>query len=443
MELQGKKVSVIGLARSGLATANFLAARGARVVAVDRKPRSALGETLARLHPAVQTRFESSVPEPDAELVVLSPGVDIDSPDLAPARERRAEIIGEIELAARFNRAPVIAVTGTNGKTTTTTLIGKILENAGKTVRVGGNIGVPFISLVDDTPKDYMVLEISSFQMETSGGFRPRIAVILNLTPDHLDRHKTLERYAALKRNIAANQTRDDHLILNWDDPLVRAMGEGIAAEKLYFSLHRETENGAFLRHGKLVLRHDQVEHTLCNTGELTQVMQWQLENALASAVATFLAGADPATIAKTLAGFSGLEHRLEWVRTLDGVDYVNDSKSTNVGSLLKCLNSFARPVILIAGGQDKGLDFSPLRDPLKKLKRLVLIGEARNKFKQILNGGLPFEEAESLENAVRQAHQTARPGDIVLLSPGCASFDMFKNYEDRGRQFKEIVGKL
>ncbi|MBI4385062.1 MAG: UDP-N-acetylmuramoyl-L-alanine--D-glutamate ligase [Nitrospinae bacterium] len=444
MELKGKKISVIGMGRTGVPAANFLAARGARVMLTDQKGREELLGRTATLDPAVETAFGNCAPSQGSDLIVLSPGFDINSPLLDEARGRGTEIVSEIELACRFAIAPIVAVTGTNGKTTTTTLIGKILESAGKDIRVGGNIGIPFVSLLENPPRDFYVLEVSTFQLEGIQRFRPRIGVLLNITPDHLNRHKTMAHYAALKGRVAANQTEDDFMVLNQDDPLVLEQARDMRARKRYFSVEKEVEAGGFLKKGVLTLRQDGKERPICSAEELKPVMRWQLENVLAAATAASLAGAGPEAIAETLKSFSGLEHRLEWVRTLRGVDFVNDSKGTNVGSVEKSLRSFDRPIILIAGGQDKGSDFSPLKNLIKaRVKRLVLIGEARPKFRQILNGSTDCEEAESLESAVRLALEKAVPGDIVLLSPACASFDMFKDYEDRGKQFKKIVNGL
>lgn len=411
---------------------------------VDQKASADLGEKLKDLSPKVQTKFGTSTPSADADLVVLSPGFDINSPLLDPARKRGIEIISEIELAYRFNKTPIIAVTGTNGKSTTTTLIGKILERAGKKVRVGGNIGIPFISLIDNDPKDFIVLEISSFQLEGIKQFKPYISVVLNITPDHLNRHKTMECYAELKGRIALNQTEDDFLVLNQDDPMVLDVARDKRAKKNYFSTESNVEAGACLENNALVLRQGNTKKTICLIDELKQVMQWQTENILAAAAATALAGIGENNIAEAIKNFSGLEHRLEWVRKLRGIDFVNDSKGTNVGSVQKSLKSFDQPIILIAGGQDKGGDFSQLKSLFKtKVKHLVLIGEAKTKISKMLNGTPSYEEAETLEMAVNRAISKAVAGDVILLSPACASFDMFKDYEDRGRQFKTIVNNL
>ncbi len=444
MKFKDKNISIIGMARTGIAAANFLAGQGARVTLMDGKPKEVLGDAPEQLASGVNTVFQSSQPLPDADLVILSPGVDIHSPDLNSARESGTEIISELELAYRVSETPIIAITGTNGKSTTTSLIGRLLEQGGKDVRVGGNIGVPFVSLVKDQPRDYMVLEISSFQLEGAVEFHPKISVILNITPDHLDRHKTIERYAELKERIAAHQTKDDVLVLNHDDPWVHRVAAGKRSQKWYFSMSGPVERGCYLNGDRVLFKDGEKEEAICRISELHQTMQWQVENILPSALVARLAGIDAASIAKTLREFKGLEHRLEWVRSLNGVDFINDSKGTNIGALEKSLNSFDRPIILIAGGQDKGGDFQSLK-PLfkKKVKHMVLIGEARPKIQAILNGSFGYEDADDMKTAVRRAYAQAQPGDVVLLSPACASFDMFQDYADRGRQFKGCVQSL
>ena len=444
MKFKNKNISIIGMARSGIAAANFLAEQGAHVTLLDGKSKEALGNALEQLASGVNTVFQSSLPLPDADLVILSPGVDILSSNLNSARESGTEIISELELAYRVSETPIIAITGTNGKSTTTSLIGHLLEQGGKDVKVGGNIGIPFISLVKDQPEDYMVLEISSFQLEGAVEFHPKISVILNITPDHLDRHKTIEHYAGLKERIAVNQTRDDVLVLNHDDPWVQRVAKGKQSQQWNFSMTESVERGCYLKGNHVLFNDGKKEETICNISELHQALQWQVENILPSVLVARLAGIDAASIAKTLREFKGLEHRLEWVRSLNGVDFINDSKGTNIGALEKSLNSFDRPVVLIAGGQDKGGDFHSLK-PLfkKKVKHMVLIGEARPKIQAVLNGSFGYEDAEDMETAVRRAYARTQPGDVVLLSPACASFDMFRDYADRGKQFKGCVQSL
>ena len=444
MKFKNKQISIIGMARTGVAAANYLAAQGARVTLMDGKPKEAMTEVLKQLDSKVSTVFQSSTPLPDAELVVLSPGVDIHSPNLKAAGKSGTEIISELELAYRVSGTPIIAVTGTNGKSTTTSLIGYLLEQGGKDVQIGGNIGVPFISQVQDAPRDYRVLEVSSFQLEGTVEFHPEIGVLLNITPDHLDRHKTIEHYASLKEKIAVNQTRDDVLVLNHDDPWVHRIAAGKPSQKWYFSMSGPVERGCYLKKDRVVFTDGEREERVCRIGDLSQAMQLQVENILPSVLVARLAGIDSAAITKALPAFKGLEHRMEWVRSINGIDFINDSKGTNIGALEKSLNSFDQPVVLIAGGQDKGGDFQSLKALFKKkVKHMVLIGEARPKIQAVLNGSFGYESADDMESAVRRAYAHAQPGDVVLLSPACASFDMFRDYEDRGRQFKGCVQSL
>jgi UDP-N-acetylmuramoylalanine--D-glutamate ligase len=444
MQLGMEKTTVIGMGRTGIAVANFLAAQKIPVTLIDAKPRTELKEAIRALDPAVHTSFGHSEPPVDAERIILSPGVDIHAPFLQEALKRGVEIISEIELASRFTKTPVIAVTGTNGKSTVTTLIGDILKLAGKKIAVGGNLGAPFIRLLREEPVDYFVLEISTFQLEGVKTFHPRLAMILNITPDHLDRHKTFEEYAALKGEIAAYQTEEDALILNSDDKNTVDQGENKSSRKFYFSMSREVEEGVFLRNNIIVSRFNGKDRNLIPVRELKPAMQCQVENVLAAVAVTTLLGTPADDITGAVREFSGLEHRIEWVRTVRGIDFVNDSKGTNAGSVNKSLTSFSRPVILIAGGKDKDGDFRSLKSIFKKkVKHLVLIGETKNKFRQILNGSFSYEDAENMEDAVARAVNKAQPGDVVLLSPGCSSFDMFKDYVERGERFKDIVNRL
>ncbi len=444
MDWKDKKVSIIGLARTGIAAANELAGRGATVTVLDSRPESQFKDVVTQLKQGVNAVYESNAPLPDAELVILSPGVDMKSPALNEARKRGVEIISELELAFRLCETPIIAITGTNGKSTTTALIGEILKNEGKSVSVGGNIGIPAISLCEQAPRNFMVLEVSSFQLEGASTFRPFIGVLLNLTQDHLDRHQTMEHYAELKERLADNQTENDFLVANWDDPWVMKMAENKKAQKLFFSLREEMTQGAFLRDRNIISRFGNEDIQVCAIDELQPGMRLQVENVLAAVAVSRVAGVDATVISETLKQFAGLEHRLEWVREINGIDFINDSKGTNVGALKKSLSSFDRPIVLIAGGQDKGGDFSVLKSPIReKVKHLVLIGEAQKKIQAVLNGSFSHESAESIESAVHKAFEKAAPGDVVLLSPACASFDMFRDFEDRGRQFKECVNHL
>ena len=444
MELKNKILCVIGLGKTGIAVANFLSRQGARVTVTDSKPREQLLEPLKQLRADVKTRFENPAPPADTELVVLSPGIDIYSSFLENTKREKIEIISEIELANRFNAVPIIAITGTNGKSTCTSLIAEIISQSGKTAHAGGNLGTPFISLLDQGDADYRVLELSSFQMEATSGLHPMVSVILNISPDHMDRHKDFKTYVELKEKIFANQTQNDFLILNQDDPNTRNLGKDCPAERILFSTQTELDKGIFLRGKKIIARFQNNDREMVSLESLPKGVQWQSENILPAIAVALLLDVSQEAILQALKNFTVLEHRLEWVRTLNGVDFVNDSKGTNVGSVCKSLNTFDRPIILIAGGKDKETDFSPLKSLMKeKVKHLVLIGETRDKFKGILNGSFGYEESDSLEEAVRLAKVKAEEGDVVLLSPACASFDMFKDYEDRGNRFKTIVKNL
>jgi UDP-N-acetylmuramoylalanine--D-glutamate ligase len=444
MELKSKKISVIGLGKTGIAVANFLSRKGACVTVTDGKTREQLLGPLKQLCANVKTCFENPEPPSDTEGVVLSPGVDICSPFLENASSRGIEIISEIELANRFNTVPIIAITGTNGKSTCTSLIAKIFSQAGKTVHAGGNLGIPFISLLDQGDADYRVLEISSFQMEATFGLHPVASIILNISPDHMDRHKDFTSYVELKKKIFAHQTQKDFLILNQDDPITRSLGRDCPAECIVFSTQIELEKGVFLRGNKIIARLNNNEMEVLSLESLPKGIQWQVENVLPAIATALLFNVPQDAVKCALQNFACLEHRLEWVRNLNGIDFINDSKGTNVGSVCKSLNTFDRPIILIVGGKDKNTDFSPLKSLMKeKVKHLILIGETRKKFKGILNGSFGYEESETLEKAVGLARAKAEDGDIVLLSPACSSFDMFKNYMDRGTCFKTIVKNL
>ena len=444
MFLKNKNITVVGAGRTGIETSNFLVSRQASVTLVDIKSRIELEKNIHLLLPNVRTLFECSEIPISSDLIVLSPGVDIHASFLEGARKRDVQIISEIELASRFTKTPIIAVTGTNGKSTVTTLIGDILRQAGKKVAVGGNLGTPFIALLEQEPVDYFILEISTFQLEGIKTFRPDIAIILNITPDHLDRHKTVEEYVNLKGRISAFQNEEDILVLNKDDESVMKQGERCKAKKVFFSLLDKVAEGAYLKNGSIFTYFDEKEQNILSVGKLQTAMQFQTENLLSAIVVATLVNATKSDIANVAMRFKGLDHRVEWVRTVHGIDFINDSKGTNVGALHKSLKIFSRPIVLIAGGKDKGGDFRVLKKLFKeKVKHLVLIGETKNKFREILNGSFSYEDAESMEDAVGRAMKKSIAGDIVLLSPGCSSFDMFESFVERGNQFKEIVGRL
>ena len=358
MFLKNKNITVVGAGRTGIETSNFLVSRQASVTLVDIKSRLELEKNIHSLLPKVRTLFECSEIPISSDLIVLSPGVDIHASFLEGVRKRGVQIISEIELASRFTKTPIIAVTGTNGKSTVTTLIGDILRQAGKKVAVGGNLGTPFIALLEQEPVDYFILEISTFQLEGIKTFRPDIAIILNITPDHLDRHKTVEEYVNLKGRISAFQNEEDILVLNKDDENVMKQGERCKAKKVFFSLLDKVVEGAYLKNGSIFTYFDEKEQNILSVGKLQTAMQFQTENLLSAIVVATLVNATKSDIANVAMRFKGLDHRVEWVRTVHGIDFINDSKGTNVGALHKSLKIFSRPIVLIAGGKDKGGDF-------------------------------------------------------------------------------------
>jgi len=446
-ELKGKRVLVVGLARTGVATARFCAARGAVVTATDSRSENELSSTTAPLRAAgVVCEFGSPT---DAlflsqDLIVPSPGVPADLPQLLAARAAGVTVWSEVELAARFLRGKLIAITGSNGKTTTTSLIGHILCGAGFPTILAGNIGTPLIACVDNSRDDTVtVAELSSFQLELTESVRPNIAVFLNLTPDHLDRHHTLEAYGAVKAKIFANQTERDAAILNADDALTTPHAPS-RPQVYWFSRKQRVGQGAFVKDGQIIFRSDGEEQAILRVEEVPLVGAHNLENVLASVAAAKLAGASAPQIAGAIKGFSGVEHRLEFVAEVAGVRYYNDSKATNVDATQKALEAFPGQVLVILGGKDKASDYTALRQNLKtRAKLALLIGSAAGKIAGQIEGSVPIEAAGTLERALQIAERVAQPGDVVLLAPACASFDQFENYEHRGRVFKELVHKL
>jgi len=448
LQLAGKRVTVIGLARSGVAACKLLAAHGAEVRGSDARPAEALAADLADLRQrgvVLETGGHTPASFRDADLVVISPGVPTGLPLLASARERGIPVWGEVELASRLTEARFLAVTGTNGKSTTTCLVGAMLQAAGIPSVVAGNIGTALSEVVPALTRDHWVVaELSSFQLETIVSFRPRIALLLNLAPDHLDRYADAEDYYRAKARIFENQGPEDAAVLNAEDPLVPVYARDLRARPLFFSRTRAVEEGACLREGQIVLRRAGQAAAVCPAGAVRILGLHNLENGLAAAAAAAAAGAPPAAIGAALREFPGLPHRLEPVGERNGVRFINDSKGTNVGAVQKSLESFARGVILIAGGKDKGGDFAPLRPLLEsRVKRLLLLGEAAGTIREQLRGACPMETVATLEEAVRRGAALAEAGDTVLLSPACASFDMFRDFEQRGDVFRRAVQEL
>jgi len=447
MELNGKRVLVVGLGKSGVASALFLKAHGAKVTVSDTKSGDELHNEIPVLLDhgiTVETGGHGERTFRGQDLIVVSPGVPVDAPPLAQARALGEKVIGEIELAAQFLPGPIVAITGSNGKTTTTTLTGEIMTAAGFTSLVGGNIGTPAISLAERaTPETVIVLEVSSFQLETIQTFRPKVAVVLNVTPDHLDRHRTFEAYVDAKARTFENQSPDDFAVLNADDPTCVAMASRTKAKVFWFSRQKEVKQGAWVHDGKILFRDGATQHEVMQVSEIPLKGAHNLENVLAAVCAGALMGCAPEKIRQAVRDFKAVEHRLEFVATIRGVDYYNDSKATNVDATIKALESFPANIHLILGGKDKGSDYTVLNDLLRqRVKRVYTIGAAAAKIESQLKD-VELVHAETLENALRKAHTAAQPGDVVLLAPACASFDQFKNYEHRGQAFKEIVRGL
>jgi UDP-N-acetylmuramoylalanine--D-glutamate ligase len=447
MELNNKRVLVVGLGKSGVASALFLKAHGARVTVSDTKSGDELRNEIPVLLDhgiTVETGGHGERTFRGQDLIVVSPGVPVDAPPLVQARAMGEAVIGEIELAARFLPGRIVAITGSNGKTTTTALTGEILTAGGLPTLVGGNIGTPAISLAERArPETVIVLEVSSFQLETIQTFRPRVAIVLNVTPDHLDRHGTLEAYVDAKARIFENQQSEDFAVLNEDDPTCVAMAERTRAQVFWFSRQKEVKQGAWVRDGNILLRDGSGQREIMQVSEVPLKGAHNLENVLAAVCAAALMGCAPEKIRQAVREFKAVEHRLEFVATIRGVDYYNDSKATNVDATIKALESFPANIHLILGGKDKGSDYTVLNNLLRqRVKRVYTIGAAAAKIESQVKG-VEVVHAETLENAIRKANAVAQPGDVVLLAPACASFDQFKNYEQRGQVFKEIVRGL
>jgi len=448
MDVKDKRVLVVGLGKSGVASALFLKEHGARVTVSDTKSPDQLREEIPALLDqgiTVETGGHGERTFRGQDLIVVSPGVPVDAPPLLQARASGEPVIGEIELAALYLPAPIVAITGANGKTTTTTLVGDILAAGGFPIAVGGNIGTPAISLVAQATRDtIVVLEVSSFQLETIQTFRPKVAVILNITPDHLDRHRTFQAYVDAKARIFENQKSSDFAVLNEDDPTCQTLSGRTRAQVFWFSRKKEVQQGAYVRDGKILFRDVQSQREIIQVSEIPLKGAHNIENVLAGVCAGALLGCEPGQIRKAIQNFKAVEHRLEYVATIKGVEYFNDSKATNVDATIKALESFPRNIHLILGGKDKGSDYTVLNDLLReRVKRVYTIGAAAEKIESHIKGAAEIIHAETLENAIRRAAAGALPGDIVLLAPACASFDQFQSYNHRGRVFKEVVKGL
>lgn len=447
--LVGRNVLVLGLARSGIAACRVLADLGCRVVGNDRKPQDELEGRGIREIEGRGVRLVLGDHDPalleGIELIVASPGVDPRLLLLDQARRQGIPVIGELELGYLLASAPIVAVTGSNGKSTASALLGEILAAAGREVVVAGNIGRPLVGEVDRVSKEgIIVCEVSSFQLETVDRFSPRIAIILNLTPDHLDRHGSMDVYVSAKARIFSNQSGDDVTILNADDEIARGLAQYVPARLAFFSASREQEEGAYVSKGTIVIRSAGEERALMPSDRVRLVGPHNLLNALACVAASSALAVDDGAVRKALESFAGLEHRLEFVREVGGVAYINDSKATNVDAVRYALQSYAGPLILIAGGRPKGAVFRDLRPAVRgRVKALILLGEAQGALRDALGDLTETHDASGMEEAVAIAARLAVPGDTVLLSPSCASFDQFRDFEDRGRAFKRAVAVL
>jgi UDP-N-acetylmuramoylalanine--D-glutamate ligase len=451
MELKNKRVLVVGLGKSGISAAMFLRGLGARVTVSDTRSAVALAEQIPALLDAgimVESGGHGLLTFRRQDLIVVSPGVPLDTPEVKQVIGYGLPVIGELELASRYLKGGIIAVTGSNGKTTTTTLIGKIFTDAGVPTQVGGNIGLPVIELIAESMDETVnVLEVSSFQLETTEQFHPRIAIILNITPDHLDRHGSFERYVAAKEKIFANQTSADALVLNADDLATQMCAGKTKANVYWFSGTKVVRQGAFVRDGVVcwIEKEGGKAEPILPVAEIALKGAHNVENVLAAVCAARLSTIPAETIRTSVASFKAVEHRLEYVRTAKGVEFYNDSKATNVDAAIKAVASFAGCVHLILGGKDKDSDYAQMAEiggkPIgERVKRVYTIGSAAEKIERQLAGVAKIEAAGTLESAVAKAAQAAVAGDVVLLAPACSSFDQFDNYEHRGRVFRQLV---
>ncbi len=463
MELAAKKILIVGLGRTGLAAARFLHQQGARIMATDTADETTLGDTVEQLrHMGVDVELgaHSSRVFQESDLIVVSPGVSHTIAPIVAARSKGVEVVGEVELAARFIKAPLVAVTGTNGKTTTTKLLGQMLQNSGMTTFVGGNIGNPLIEYVSSGQKEQLVVaEISSFQLDTIDRFRPHVSILLNITADHLDRYPDFEAYADSKMQIFKNQQTDDVAVLNGSDALIRAKAADIKSRRLFFPALQAAEQGAVLNGKRIILHVDKFEPLQTGYQNPNSKIQDQIhlditrtaligrhnhENVCAASLAALAAGGTVEGIQQTLVEFKGLPHRIEHVATINNIHFYNDSKATNVDGVLRALDCFSRPVLLLMGGRDKGSNFKVLADSIgKHVKELIVMGEAAGSIKNVLGRRTPTKMADSMDAAVATAFADANPNEVVLLSPGCASFDWYGSYAERGDDFRRAVEKI
>jgi UDP-N-acetylmuramoylalanine--D-glutamate ligase len=448
VDLLEKRVLVVGLGKSGVASALFLKSRGAQVTVSDAKPSDQLQEEIPLLLDqgiAVETGGHGERTFRGQDLIVVSPGVPVDARPLVQARALGETVIGEIELASQFLSGTIVAITGSNGKTTTTTLAGEIVTAGGFRALVGGNIGTPAVSLVGEASVETVaVLEVSSFQLETIQTFRPKIAVILNITPDHLDRHRTFAAYVDAKARIFENQKLSDFSVLNADDPTSVELAQRTKGQVIWFSRKKQVSRGAFVRDGRVLFRDPEDEQEIMLVSEIPLKGAHNVENVLAGVCVGRLLDCPAARIREVVRNFKAVEHRIEYVAKVRGVEYYNDSKATNVDATIKALESFPSNIHLILGGKDKDSDYRQLNHLLReRVKQVYTIGAAADKIESQIREAARIVHAETLEKAVKQAAAAAQSGDVVLLAPACASFDQFRNYQHRGQVFKDTVRSL
>ena len=447
MLVKNQKILVVGAGKTGVAAAEVLHKLGAKVTVCDIKREYLISDTYQQLKNIPVEVISGGYPEVDrknTDLVIMSPGVPLNIPPAEKALQLGIPVWSEMELAGRMFDAPVIAVTGTNGKTTTTALLGEMFKDAGMPTIVAGNIGIPLIGEAHRiTPEHIVVAEVSSFQLECIHTFRPKVGIVINLTPDHLDRHRTMEEYRAAKERLFLNQGPGDYSILNYDDAFVRSMSEATKGEVLFFSLRHTLEKGAFLSGRELYFSYRGEKIHICSRDDLFIKGDHNIENALAACCAAFLMGLEGDSLRNTLKTFKGVKHRLQFVEEIKGVKYINDSKGTNPDASMKALNAYDQPIILIAGGKNKGSDFLEFATAVKsKVREVVLLGEAAPEIERALKAVdyYRFSKVDTLEEAVAKSSRIALPGEIVLLSPACASWDMFNSYEERGDLFIKQV---
>lgn len=448
MNLKDKKVLVVGLGKSGLASTLFLKKHGAKVVVNDIKGEENFEKEKKILIDNGIDYVFGRHPEDiflKQDLIVVSPGVPTNTEPFLKAYDKGIEIIGELELACRFISTPIIAITGTNGKTTTTTLLGEILKKEGIKVFVGGNIGTPLIEYADDDSADLVVLEVSSFQLETTSHFHPFGGVILNITPDHLDRYKSMEEYASVKMRLFEKQETFDFAVLNADDNWIMRYKPAILSDIYLFSTTKEVEKGAYFKDGKIHYNHPAIKGKgEIHEKEIRLKGIHNMENVMASSISALEVGVKFDTIREVLKNFEGLHHRVEFVEDINGISFYNDSKGTNVGAVERALAGFNNPVVLILGGRDKGGGYDFLIDQIKRIvKHVIALGEAKDNIYNDLHNYVTVEKVNSFEEAVYTAFHRADKGDVVLLSPACSSFDMFSSYTERGEKFVEIVKRI